>query len=152
RRGFLPQAGPLLAYREPDGPGLRLDSGVREGDEVTVHYDPLLAKLVARGESRPQAIARARMALRQFVILGIQSNIPLLLRVLDHPRFLAGNVDTQFLDAELPTLFDADASAAIVEDRLLRAAAAAAAWRAVQPRAAGAGTSRSSSAGPDARD
>jgi 3-methylcrotonyl-CoA carboxylase alpha subunit len=130
RRDFLPQAGRLLAYREPRGPGLRIDSGVREQDSVTVHYDPLLAKLVARGESRAQAIARARTALRQFAILGIQTNVPLLLRVLDHPRFLAGEVDTRFLDAELPALFPP------IDDRLLRAAAAAAAWRAAQPRGA----------------
>ncbi len=127
RRDFLPQAGPLLAYREPRGPGLRLDSGVREADEVTVHYDPLLAKLVARGETRAQAIARARTALRRFVILGIQSNVPLLLRVLDHPRFLAGNVDTQFLDAELPALFP---PAPTRDDRLLQAASVAAVWQA----------------------
>jgi 3-methylcrotonyl-CoA carboxylase alpha subunit len=128
RRGFLPQAGRLLAYREPRGPGLRLDSGVREQDEVTVHYDPLLAKLVARGESRPQAIARARAALRQFVVLGIQSNVPLLLRVLDHPRFLAGDVDTRFLDTELPTLFPP------IDESVRHAAVAAAAWQSTQPR------------------
>jgi len=132
RREFLPQAGRLLAYREPRGPGLRIDSGVRERDEVTVHYDPLLAKLVARGESRAQAIARAGAALRQFVILGIQTNVPLLLRVLDHPRFAAGEIDTRFLDAELPTLFP---SVPPLENGLLQAASAAAAWRAAQPRA-----------------
>jgi 3-methylcrotonyl-CoA carboxylase alpha subunit len=146
RHDFLPQAGRLLAYREPRGPGLRIDSGVRERDEVTVHYDPLLAKLVARGETRTQAIGRACAALRQFAVLGIQTNVPLLLRVLEHPRFLAGQVDTRFLDAELPALFPsatsataAASSAATVTSRsdsdLVRAAAAAAAWRAAQPRA-----------------
>ena len=132
RRDFLPQAGRLLAYREPRGPGLRVDSGVRELDEVTVHYDPLLAKMVARGESREQAIGRAIAALRQFVVLGIQTNVPLLLRVLHHPRFLAGEVDTRFLDAELPALFPRDAAQ---DERLLRAASAAAAWYTAAPRA-----------------
>ncbi len=135
RRDFLPQAGRLLAYREPRGPGLRIDSGVREHDEVTVHYDPLLAKLIARGESRDQAIARACAALRQFVVLGIQTNIPLLLRVLEHPRFVAGEVDTRFLDAELPSLFPSAATSKSRENDLLLAAAAAAAWRATKPRA-----------------
>jgi 3-methylcrotonyl-CoA carboxylase alpha subunit len=160
RRDFLPQAGRLLAYREPRSPGLRIDSGVRELDEVTVHYDPMLAKLVARGESRAQAIARASAALRQFVVLGIHTNIPLLLRVLHHPRFLAGQVDTRFLDAELPALFQSDTDAAAGE-RLRRAAAAAAAWQASQPRgaatafgagAAAAGASSSSHTTPDPWD
>src|SRR5262249_51539572 len=97
---FLPQAGRLLLYREPRFPGLRIDSGVIEGDEVSVHYDPLIAKVVATAESRALAVARLSAALRDFPILGIVTNIPFLLRIIEHPRFLSGSVDTAFLDGE----------------------------------------------------
>src|SRR5262249_21911880 len=80
---FLPQAGRLLLYREPRFPGLRIDSGVIEGDEVSVHYDPLIAKVVATAESRALAVARLSAALRDFPILGIVTNIPFLLRIIE---------------------------------------------------------------------
>ena len=99
-RQDLPQAGPLLLYREPSMPGIRIDAGVTEGSEVGVHYDPLLAKLIASGETREAARARALAALRHYPILGIRTNIPLLVELLEHPRFVAGNVDTGFLDVE----------------------------------------------------
>jgi acetyl-CoA/propionyl-CoA carboxylase biotin carboxyl carrier protein len=99
-RNDLPQAGPLLLYREPKAPGIRIDSGVMEGGEVSVHYDPMLAKLIASGENRDAARRRARAALREYAILGIHTNIPLLLALLEHPRVIAGDVDTTFLDAE----------------------------------------------------
>ena len=92
--------GPLLLYREPVMPGIRVDSGVTEGSEVTVHYDPLLAKLIASGETREAARLRALAALRSYPILGIRTNIPLLIELLEHPRFIAGDVDTGFLDTE----------------------------------------------------
>jgi acetyl-CoA carboxylase biotin carboxylase subunit len=101
---FLPQAGPLLLYREPSGPGIRVDSGIAEGDEVTVHYDPLLAKLIASAETRTLAIGRAAAALEAYAILGIRTNLPFLRRLLAHPRFLAGDIDTGWLDAEGDTL------------------------------------------------
>jgi acetyl-CoA carboxylase biotin carboxylase subunit len=104
RNGFLPQAGPLLLYREPQGPGVRIDSGVVEGSAMPVTYDPLLAKLTATAESRDAAIARAVAALRAFPVLGIRTNIPFLLRVLEHPAFREGTVDTGFIDAHLDEL------------------------------------------------
>jgi acetyl/propionyl-CoA carboxylase alpha subunit len=97
---FLPQAGRLLMYREPAGPGVRVDSGVIEGGEVSVFYDPLLAKLIVSGETRASAIARARAALGQYIVLGIHTNISFLTAVLQHPEFVAGKVHTGFLDAE----------------------------------------------------
>ena len=100
----LPQAGPLLLYREPSMPGVRVDSGVIEGSEVGVHYDPLLAKLIAWGETREAARRRALEALRHFPILGIRTNIALLVELLEHPRFIAGSIDTRFLDSEAATL------------------------------------------------
>ena len=81
-------------------PGVRVDSGVAEGGEVTVHYDPLVAKVIATAETRDLAIARLGAALRSFPILGLRTNIPFLLRIVDHARFRAGEVDTAFLDGE----------------------------------------------------
>jgi len=106
-QNFLPQAGVLALYREPSMPRLRVDSGVSEGAEVSVHYDSLLAKLVARGETREAARLRARRALDQFPILGIRTNVPLLGRLLTHPRFIAGDLDTHFLATEAGSLLPA---------------------------------------------
>ena len=102
--GFLPQAGPLLVYREPRGPGVRVDSGVGQGDEVPVHYDPLLAKLIVHAESRQAALARADRALGEFAILGIPTNIALLRALVRHPDVRAGRLDTGLLDRLLGSL------------------------------------------------
>ena len=107
-RGFLPQAGRLLLYREPRMPGIRIDSGVEEGSEVPVQYDALIAKVIATATTRDEAIARLSGALRGFPILGVQTNVPFLVRILDHPRFRAGDVDTHFLDAEGASLAEPD--------------------------------------------
>jgi acetyl/propionyl-CoA carboxylase alpha subunit len=107
-RGFLPQAGPLLLYREPRLPGLRIDSGVVEGDAVPVHYDPLIAKVVATAESREMARTRLVSALRDYPILGVRTNIGFLLRILEHARFADGTIDTGFLDREGTALAQAD--------------------------------------------
>jgi acetyl-CoA/propionyl-CoA carboxylase, biotin carboxylase, biotin carboxyl carrier protein len=102
--GFLPQAGPLLVYREPRGPGVRVDSGVAEGDEVSVHYDPLLAKLVVHAETRQAALARADRALGDFAVLGIVTNLALLRALVRDPDVRAGRLDTGLLDRRLPHL------------------------------------------------
>jgi acetyl/propionyl-CoA carboxylase alpha subunit len=106
--GFLPQAGRLLLYREPRSPGVRVDSGLREGDHVSVHYDPLLAKVIASAEGREQSIARLSEALRSYPLLGIQTNIPFLLRILEHPQFQAGLMHTAFLDSEGASIAELD--------------------------------------------
>jgi acetyl-CoA carboxylase biotin carboxylase subunit len=98
--GFLPQAGPLTLYREPQGPCIRVDSGVSEGNEIGIDYDPMIAKLVVWGETREMARQRVTAALRRYPILGIRTNIPFLIRVLGHPRFGDGTLDTSFLDDE----------------------------------------------------
>ena len=134
-RQDLPQAGLLLLYREPSMPGIRIDSGVTEGSEVAVHYDPLLVKLIATGETRDAARMRALAAIRNYPILGIRTNIPLLMELLEHPRFIAGNVDTGFLDAEGDTIrarLSSSPSPAVV--------AVAAAAREVGPTVAARGT------------
>ena len=106
---FLPQAGRLLLYREPTMPGVRIDSGVVEGGEIGVHYDPLIAKVTAAADSRDLAIARLIAALRDFPVLGVRTNIPFLLRVLDHADFRSGRVDTGFLDRQDASLFTGSA-------------------------------------------
>jgi acetyl-CoA carboxylase biotin carboxylase subunit len=106
---FLPQAGPLLIYREPSGPGVRIDSGVTEGDRVGVNYDPLLAKLIAYGESREIAIARAVSALRSYPLLGIRTNVTFLIRLLEHPAVRSGQLHNGFVDTHLATLTTVEA-------------------------------------------
>jgi acetyl-CoA carboxylase biotin carboxylase subunit len=102
--GFLPQAGTLLVYREPSGPGIRLDSGVVQGDEIGVSYDPLLAKLIVHAETREAALDRAAAALRDFPILGIRTNVAFLLDVLADPRVRAGAIHTAFVDQHIDEL------------------------------------------------
>jgi 3-methylcrotonyl-CoA carboxylase alpha subunit len=103
-RDDLPQAGPLLLYREPSMPGVRVDAGVAEGGEVSVHYDPMMAKLIAWGDTRETARRRAIEALRSYPILGVRTNVPLLVALLEHPAFISGDVDTGFVDAERSAL------------------------------------------------
>jgi 3-methylcrotonyl-CoA carboxylase alpha subunit len=136
--GFLPQAGPVLLYREPAGPGIRVDSGVAQGSDVSVFYDPMLAKLIVTAETREAAIARALSALRQFVVLGIRTNLPFLASILQHRDFASSRVDTGFLDRETNALLES------ISDDLPQAALAAAAVDAQQPRLAG-------TAGPGAK-
>jgi acetyl-CoA carboxylase biotin carboxylase subunit len=97
---FLPQAGTILLYHEPRGPGIRIDSGVGQGSVVSVHYDPLLAKLIVSAETRDAARRRAIVALRDYAILGIRTNIAFLLQLLEHPDFEIASIDTGFLDRE----------------------------------------------------
>jgi acetyl-CoA carboxylase biotin carboxylase subunit len=106
-RQFLPQAGPLTLYREPAGPGVRIDSGVVEGDEISVHYDPLIAKLTVHAETREHARARSLAALRAYPILGVRTNLSFLIAILQHRSFAAGSVHTAFIDEHLDELIPA---------------------------------------------
>ena len=99
-RGFLPQAGHLTTYREPRWPGVRIDSGAAEGGDVSVHYDPLIAKVIATAETRDLAIARLAAALREFTIGGVRTNVRFLIGILESPAFRRAGVDTGFLDRE----------------------------------------------------
>jgi acetyl-CoA carboxylase biotin carboxylase subunit len=99
--GFLPSPGRILALRVPGGPGIRDDSGVYEGAEVPIHYDPLVSKLVAWAETREDAIARMRRAVGEYRVLGIKTTLPFFERVLAHPDFVAGSFDTSFVDVVL---------------------------------------------------
>ncbi len=97
-RRFMPSSGVISKLREPGGPGVRVDSGVYEGWEVTPYYDPILSKLIVLGEDRETARRRMLRALDEYVVHGVATSIELHKRVLQHPSFLAGKVDTSFLD------------------------------------------------------
>ena len=100
-RGFAPSPGRIRHLRLPHGPGVRNDCGVYNGAEVTVHYDPMLAKLVVWGEDRPQALRRLRRALRELRFEGIHTTAPLFRALLDDPDFAAGRLDIGMLDRKL---------------------------------------------------
>ena len=89
--------------REPQGAGIRVDSGITAGYDVPLYYDPLLAKLCVWGETRDAARRRMIAALQDFVILGCTTGIPFLLDVLEHPAFVRGETHTHFIDDHFPT-------------------------------------------------
>ncbi len=101
---FLPSTGEILRWREPTE--VRVDAGVRTGDEVSVYYDPMLAKVIAYGEHRDGAIRRLDHALHQLQLLGLRNNIAFLRRVLTHPDHLAGNITTSFISQHPELLTD----------------------------------------------
>jgi acetyl-CoA carboxylase biotin carboxylase subunit len=105
-RHFMPSCGRITYLYEPSGPGVRNDSGIYEGWEVSPHYDPILSKLIAYGETREQARRRMLRALDEYVIHGVQTGIDLHKRILRHPAFIAGDVDTTFIDAHAGELLN----------------------------------------------
>ncbi len=98
---MLPSTGTISTWDPPEGPGVRLDEGVAQGSEVGVYYDPMLAKLIVFGSDRAQAIERLKIALAEFRIAGIRSNLPLLRWIAAHPAYAAGETTTQFLPRHL---------------------------------------------------
>jgi acetyl-CoA carboxylase biotin carboxylase subunit len=97
-KNFMPSPGTVVRLALPVGPGVRLETGVAEGVQVSVHYDPLLAKVVTRGDTREEAIARMRAALEGFVVEGVRTVIPFHQRVLASAAFRAGRVHTQMVE------------------------------------------------------
>ena len=137
-RDFLPRTGTLKRLRLPEGDGIRCDSGVREGDGVTVHYDPMIAKLIAWSpDGRAAALRRLGRALAETEIVGLESNRDYLQRIIGHSAFVAGTFDAGFVETHQADLHPPDAppgdtalacaALAIELDRQERAAAAAAA-------------------------
>ena len=94
---FLPQSGTIAVYRQPAGPGVRVDAGVGEGTQIGVSFDPMLAKLICHAPSRDACIDRLERALRDYVILGTKTNVSWLRRVIAHAAFREGRVSTRFL-------------------------------------------------------
>jgi len=97
---FLPDTGKILYLREPGGKGVRLDSGVETGSEITIHFDPIIAKLISYGKDRNEAISVMIRALKDFKIFGIKTGIPFLIQILNEPKFREGTYDTAFLENE----------------------------------------------------
>jgi acetyl-CoA carboxylase biotin carboxylase subunit len=97
-RDFAPSPGVIQIFHPPGGPGVRLDTHVYAGYKVPPFYDSLLAKLIVHGTDRSEAIARMRNALSSFGLEGVHTTIPFLLEVLDQPDFIAGEIDTKFLE------------------------------------------------------
>ncbi len=133
-KGFLPSPGRIVGLREPVGPGLRVDSGIRPGFEVPIYYDPLLAKICAFGSDREEARRRMVTALGNYVILGCTTGIAFLRELLQHDAFIRGETHTHFIDQHFANWQP--------QSRALDTAAIAAAILATQP------ISRKSSAAP----
>lgn len=101
---FLPSPGKILFLQEPQGPGIRVDSGIYSGWNVPPHYDPILAKLIVWSESRHSAIAKLSQALNNYIILGIKSNIGFLKKIIETPQFINAELHTHFIDENIKSL------------------------------------------------
>nr|WP_295370791.1 acetyl/propionyl/methylcrotonyl-CoA carboxylase subunit alpha [uncultured Sphingosinicella sp.] len=123
-RGFLPSTGRLVRYQPPrEKEGVRVDDGVFEGGEVSMFYDPMIAKLVTYGDTREQAIDRQIEALDRFVVEGISHNVDFLSALMQHPRFRSGAITTGFIAEEYPEGFQgAPADPQLIEDLAVVAA------------------------------
>jgi len=97
-QNFLPSTGTVTRFIPPAGPGIRVDSGIKSGTEITQFYDPMLAKLIVYGEDRPAAIARIQAALEESIVFGVRTNAPLLHTIATHPAFQEGRTHTGFLN------------------------------------------------------
>ncbi len=95
---FLPSSGKIIALKEPTGPGVRVESSLYTGMEISLYYDPMVAKVIVWGETRAQAILRMRRALREYQIAGIQTSIPLHIQIMESSQFMWGTLDTAFLE------------------------------------------------------
>jgi propionyl-CoA carboxylase alpha chain len=130
-RDFMPSIGRLVRYREPESAGwsdedarVRIDSGVTEGSEITMYYDPMIAKLVTHAPDRARALAAMRQALDGFVIRGINHNIAFLAAVITMPRFVEGRLTTNFIAEEFPEGFAGHKLDLATRDELMALAAA----------------------------
>ncbi|GHO42662.1 acetyl/propionyl/methylcrotonyl-CoA carboxylase subunit alpha [Ktedonospora formicarum] len=100
RQSFLPSTGSIQLFQPPQGPGVRVDSGIESGDEITQYYDPMIAKLIVYGENRPAALERLTTALEQTALLGVTTNLPLLHTISLNPAFRQGETPTSFLEEQ----------------------------------------------------
>ncbi len=101
--GFLPSTGTLTTHVIPEGPGIRVDAGVEEGDAISIHYDPMISKLCAHGMDRSQAMERLRRAIDEYLIQGLETTLEFGRYVLDHDAFTSGQFDTGFVGAHFDT-------------------------------------------------
>jgi acetyl/propionyl-CoA carboxylase alpha subunit len=122
-KGFLPSTGTLRHLRAPEARDgiVRVDSGVRQGDAISPHYDPMIAKLIVWGDDRPEAARRMQSALAETALLGVKTNLAFLERVLAHPAYLAGDTDTGFIERHRADLLPSEAQVPV--EALVAAAA-----------------------------
>lgn len=102
QNNFMPQTGRIVRYIEPEGLGVRVDSGVSQGDEVSIYYDPMLAKLITYGANRTQAIEKMRLALENYCVHGLRTNLAFLLDILNESHFIEGDTATNYLALHFP--------------------------------------------------
>jgi acetyl/propionyl-CoA carboxylase alpha subunit len=100
-RGFIPSTGTISHSLLPAGPGVRVDTGIYSGFEISPYYDALVSKVIVHGKTREKTIARMKRVLKEYRLIGIRTNIPLHLALLDNPDFLAGEFDTQFVQDDI---------------------------------------------------
>jgi acetyl-CoA carboxylase biotin carboxylase subunit len=157
-RNFMPSPGRIGTLRVPSGPGIRDDGGVYQGYRVPVYYDPMISKLVAWGEDRAEAIARMRRALDEYRIEGVRTTIPFHRRVFRHPAFIAGDMDTSFIQTHKDALIapppvpaaEAPNGRPLSTREIAVIVAAVAAFRKAEAASAGAGAAVASGAGTGA--
>jgi acetyl/propionyl-CoA carboxylase alpha subunit len=102
---FMPSGGVITTLQEPTGPGVRVESGIYEGFEVSLYYDPMIAKLIVWGESRAEAILRMRRALNEYRIGGLKTSIPFHQQMMNSTQFMWGTFDTNFLQDRFSVTF-----------------------------------------------
>jgi propionyl-CoA carboxylase alpha chain len=124
-RGFLPSTGRLRRYGPPTGPGVRIDTGVDEGAEISMFYDPMIAKLICTGETREEAVTLMAKALDGFVVRGVSHNLDFLAAILAKPAFRQGALSTDFIATEFPSGFSPNHPEAAVTDQMVVIAAVA---------------------------
>jgi acetyl-CoA carboxylase biotin carboxylase subunit len=123
-QGFLPSPGKILLAEEPGGPGIRCDSGIYSGIEITPYYDPILSKLIAWSEDRDTARRRMISALHDYTILGIPTTIGFLAEVLAHPEFVSGRTHTHFIEQHFPHWRQSPGDRGLLDIALIAAALA----------------------------
>jgi 3-methylcrotonyl-CoA carboxylase alpha subunit len=124
-RDFLPSIGTLVHLRQPtEAVDVRVDTGVRQGDAITPNYDPMIAKLIVYGDTRAAAVRRLAAALRDYEVVGVQTNLGLLRAIAAHPAFAAGELDTGFIARHGADLFSSADSAGTTAESVIRIAAA----------------------------
>lgn len=125
---FMPSTGPIRFLKAPQNTGIRIDTGIQKGSFISMHYDPMIAKLIAWGDNRNQALQRLEKALANYNIGGVKTNIPFLQSIIQHPTFIQAEIHTDFLKEESITLPEID------DDRFILMAAAADYLRTVYPK------------------
>jgi len=121
-QNFMPSTGKISTLITPTGPGVRVDSGVYPGSEITPYYDSMIAKLITFGESRSEAMLRMRRALSEYTIMGLKHNIPFHINLLNSFSFIAGQIDTNFVEQRFSmTTYEEDPSQAELETAAIAA-------------------------------